>query len=183
MIGFDAVTGGYVARLEDFEVELLSSLVEQVNELLGAGRDADADDDPFAQWEDEFAPSARLDRSDPVVRRLFPDASADEQLAAEHRRLTEETQRRERIAEGELVLTDLAAVDDGLLFVERDHADAWLKTLNAVRLSLSVRLGIETDRDVAEVHALPRSDPRFHLGMLFDWLGLVLESLVDVVGD
>lgn len=179
MRGFDRLPDGYAADVDEFEAELLASLVGQVTELLGGSGDVRSADDPFAQWEGEFAPSAALDHADPVIRRLFPDASDDDLLAAEHRRLTEETLRRERIADGALVLADLDAVERGRLVVSSAHLDAWLRTLNAVRLSLSVRLGVESDADVAALQRLPRRDPRFQLGVLFDWLGLVLESLLD----
>ena len=57
--------------------------------------------------------------------------------------------------------------------------DAWLKTLNGVRLSLAVRLGIESEDDHADLEKLPARDPRTQLVALYDWLGLVLESLLE----
>jgi len=137
--------GGLVAELDDFEVALVASLVGQVNELLGAGLDTGPAEDPFSRWEGGFSAASTLDHSDPVVARLFPDAYAgDPGASAEYRRYTEDDLRRTRIAEGELVLADLAATAEGRrpLVVPVDHAEAWVRTVNGVRLSLAVRLGI-----------------------------------------
>ena len=54
---------------------------------------------------------------------------------------------------------------------------AWLRSLTDVRLSLAVRLGIETDEDAMLLH---QSDDEATLAMaeLYDWLGYVQETLV-----
>ena len=183
-----------VSELDDFEVALVASLVSQVSELIGGTGGAEASGDPFALWARELQGSAPLDRSDPVVARLFPDAySDDEAAAAEHRRFSQDALRRDRIADSEVVLTDLriadsevvltdlAATQDGRLplVIAVDDVDAWLKTLNGVRISLAVRLGIESESDHADLERLPARDPRTQLVALYDWLGLVLESLID----
>ena len=79
------------------------------------------------------------------------------------------------------LLPVLAATADGKepLVVAKADLDAWLKTLNGVRLSLAVRLGIESEDDHADLEKLPARDPRTQLVALYDWLGLVLESLLD----
>lgn len=171
-----------VSELDDFEVALVASLVSQVSELIGGTGGAEASGDPFALWARELQGSAPLDRSDPVVARLFPDAySDDEAAAAEHRRFSQDALRRDRIADSEVVLADLAATQDGRLplVIAVDDVDAWLKTLNGVRISLAVRLGIESESDHADLERLPARDPRTQLVALYDWLGLVLESLID----
>lgn len=186
MIPFERVDGDLVAELDDLEVSLLASLVGQVSDLLGgspgqgyAGASG-AGDDPFARWADEMS-AEPLDRSDPVVRRLFPDASADDLTAAEHRRLSEDALRRGRVEDSGVVLADLEATGNGRrpLVVTDEHLGAWLKTLNGVRLALSVRLGIETTEDHDDLERLSPRDPRAQVVSLYDWLGAVLESLLE----
>lgn len=169
-----------VAELDDFEVALVVSLVSQVRELIGGAGGPEASDDPFARWAREMG-SAPLDRSDPVVARLFPDAYSDEAASAEHRRFSQDALRQARIDDSEVVLADLAATQDGQepVVVALSDLDAWLKTLNGVRLSLAVRLGIESESDHADLERLPARDPRTQLVALYDWLGLVLESLLE----
>ena len=180
MIPFHRDGTDLVAELDDFEVALVTSLVAQVNELIGGAGEPAASDDPFARWARELR-SEPLDRSDPVVARLFHDAYEDEVAAAEHRRFSQDALRRQRITDSEVVLADLAATADGKepLVVAKADLDAWLKTLNGVRLSLAVRLGIESEDDHADLEKLPARDPRTQLVALYDWLGLVLESLLD----
>lgn len=175
-----------VADLEDYEVAMLASLVEQLNELLGdtGERPAPASDDPFDRWEVGFGGVTPLDHDDPLVQRLFPDAYADDHAAAEDfRRFTEDELRRSRIRAGHVVLRDLRATREGRrpLVVAQSHADAWLQTVNGLRLSLSVRLGIVDEHSHTELEALPARDPRSQLMSLYDWLGFVLESLVDAL--
>lgn len=173
----------YVARLEQVEVALLTSLVEQLCELLGDGPEARADD-PFARWAGEMSASERLDRDDPVVRRLFPDAYADDRVAAEEfHRYTVDEQRRGRLDAAHAVLAGLGATNEGrqALRVASDEVDAWLRTVNGVRLSLAVRLGIESEADHDALSELPEQDPRSYVLDLYDWLGYVLESLLSAV--
>lgn len=175
----------YVAEFEAVEVSLVTSLVEQLCELLGDGGDA-VGDDPFARWAGEMAAPASLDRDDPVIGRLFPDAYADDDVAAaEFHRFTADAQRRGRLAAAHLVLAGLAATNEGRrpVRVRADDADAWLRTVNAVRLSLAVRLGIEAEADHDALSQLPARDPRAYVLELYDWLGFVLESLLSAVHD
>lgn len=172
-----------VAELDDFEVALVASLVTQVVDLIGGAAEAEASD-PFSRWASELQGDTVLDRSDPVVLRLFPDAyDGDPAASAEHRRYSQDAQRRQRIADSEVVLADLAATLDGEepLVVSIADVDAWLKTLNGVRLSLAVRLGIESESDHRDLERLPARDPRTQLVALYDWLGLVIESLLDAL--
>lgn len=186
MIPFKRVGDDLVAELDDFEVALVGSLVSQVVELIGlnTGEDGAAphprSGDPFSRWAGEFT-ATELDRSDPVIARLFPDAYTDEAAAAEHRRYSQDTLRRARLDDSDVVLADLLATDDGEhpLVVSLEDVDPWIKTLNGVRLSLAVRLGIESESDHADLERLPARDPRTQLVSLYDWLAAVLESLLE----
>lgn len=183
MIPFEADAGGWTTRLEEHEVVLLTSLVQQLADLLGEGRDAVRADDPFERWAREFDGSVELDHDDPLIARLFPDAYDDPASAAEYRRYTEDAQRRARLEQAGLVLGDLARCADGSvpLRIASGHVDAWLKTVNALRLSLAVRLGIDDEQRHEELLALPARDPRAYVVGLYEWLGLVLESLLDAL--
>lgn len=183
MIPFSRRGEDLVAHVDGFEAALMISLVGQVAELLGGRAPRAQSSDPFAQWESEFEPGVELDRSDPVIARLFPDAYEDAGAAGEHHRFSQEALRRDRIADSDAVLAVLGDVgeDGGELVVPADAAEAWLRVFNGVRLSLAVRLGIETDTDHADLEALSTRDPRSQIVDLYDWLGLVLESLLDAL--
>ena len=77
----------------------------------------------------------------------------------------------------------LAATREGLepLRIAPGHVDAWLRTLNSLRLALSVRLGIADEQSLDEIAALPETDPRAYLYAWYEWLGEVLESLLDAL--
>lgn len=123
---------------------------------------------------------------DPAVQRLVPDAYRDDQDAAqEFRSLTQDDLLQRRRADAEVVLADLAPAadipedpDDPALresvplALDQAHAQAWLRTLAAVRLVLATRLGIaDADHHVD-------GDPRFGI---YDWLGYRLDGLVRAV--
>lgn len=175
-----------VAEVEEFEVALLSSLAEQLRQLLGAA-EGDAPDhsrlDAFERLAAVSGASVELDHGDPLIERLFPPAYADAKRDAEYRRYTEEEARLNRVSAANIVLADLAATREGTepLMVPPDHVDAWLKTVNALRLSLSVRLGITDEASVVALGRLHARDPRAHLLDIYDWLGFVLESLLEAV--
>ena len=59
-----------------------------------------------------------------------------------------------------------------------EQASAWLQAINAVRLVLGTRLGIEDDD-----YEMPtsRNDPDLPLWMLFDFLGALLNDLVEAM--
>lgn len=127
---------------------------------------------------------ARSAADDPGLQRLSPAAYPDDHDAsAEYRRLTE-SDAIQRRREG--VSTVLAAIDaptpeaveqDPLAAhpvpVDAASADAWMRTLAALRLVLASRLGIDGDDDHDE------DDPRF---AVYDWLGYRLDELVRALG-
>lgn len=170
-------------RLSGVEVELLASLVGQLGELIEADADqpAPASSDPFDLWQAEFTTPVPLDRSDPVITRLFPDAYPDDPVAsAEFRRLTQARQRNDRREQAELVLAALAESQGGQRPVQVQLADleAWLKTLAALRLSLASRLGIRTADDIEPLEALDDDDPRGYVYRVYEWLAYLTEALV-----
>ena len=69
--------------------------------------------------------------------------------------------------------------DGGEVEVELDPAQvqAWLRALTDVRLALAVRLGIETDEDLARLEE-SEDEAELAFGDVYDWRGFVQESLV-----
>ena len=134
---------------------------------------------------------------DPVLQRLLPDAYRDDSdESAEFRRFTERSLTSAKVANAEALLATLRdagldetkvddedAEDQEPLEVELDAeaVQAWLRTLTDVRLSLAVRLGIESDEDMMLLH---QSEDEAVIAMteLYDWLGYVQETLVTALG-
>jgi hypothetical protein len=113
--------------------------------------------------------------ADPAVARLVPAAyREDASAAAEFRRLTEgdllATRRRDAEAvRSTLEHAETAASDLRAVVLDDQAAQAWLRTLTALRLVLADRLGIVTD---ADIHP---EDPRF---AVYEWVGYRLELLL-----
>ncbi len=172
-----------LATLAEYEVSLLESLTDQLISLLEADGLAPAPDDPIAAWQADQ--DSELDTSDPVLGRLFPPAYRDDPGAdADYRRFTQTDQRRARIAQARVVLDALAEADGGRhhVVIRDQDTDAWLKTLTALRLSLAVRLGIETADDVAGFEDLDDEDPRQVIYGIYEWLGYLSEELLSRLG-
>jgi len=176
--------GGMVATFDPAEANVLANLAGQVIELL---RDRNgtqvADPDPLLGDLGMTGPSQPPE--DPVLKRLLPDAYRDDpDDAAEFRRFTETSLTSTKVANAEALMASLAAAGlDGLseepieVELDPDAVQAWLRTLTDIRLSLAVRLGIETDEDAMLLEN--SSDPAVvAMGELYDWLGYVQESLV-----
>ncbi|WP_040161508.1 DUF2017 domain-containing protein [Nigerium massiliense] len=183
MKAFERTPAGLSAEFEEFEVSLLASLVDQVVEVMG-GREAVRDVDPLEKLFNGFPDADRpeLDRTDPVVQRLFPDAYPDDpEAAAEFRRFTDEEAIRGRVADADIVLADLDTINEERLVIPDDHVGPWIKTLNAVRLAMAARLGIVDERSQRKLSRLPSRDPRRNLMHLYEWLGYVLETLLEAV--
>ena len=183
--------GMITTQLSAYEVELLSSLVRQLVELVSDGEPAGFGErpetgDPFdalvadlqvAQDEPEVS-------EDPVLNRLFPSAYPDDPASSsDFRRYTERDLRTQKVAEAQVVLNRLEATALGAhdLKIPRDEVEAWLRTLTSVRLAVATRLGI-TDTETAERLAdLPEEDPRSFLVSVYDWLGFAQETMVNAL--
>lgn len=170
-------------KLTDYETALLESLVDQFLGLLEADGALSTSSDPFDRWQAEMESDEPLDRSDPVISRLFPDAYPDDPVASfEFRRLTQAKQLGDRQRQAEAVLSALADSEAGKhpVQVRLIDLDDWLKTLTAVRLSLAVRLGIQTADDTEELENLPEDDPRAYIYRVYEWIAYVTENLVSL---
>ncbi len=194
MRGVEPAEGHFVIHFDTDEAGLLAGIVDQLTEILADARPLDplpVADDPFAQWEAEFAggvprsiedPDA-LDDVDPVIRRLFPDAySQDPAASDDFRRFTQPALAAQKLDEADIVLSDLQATDRrGRCTVSMTHLGAWLKTLNNVRLALAVRLDITDEISADEASQRPEGDPRSWLYEVYAWTGWLQECVLAVI--
>ncbi|MFC5179821.1 DUF2017 domain-containing protein [Actinomadura harenae] len=184
--------GAVRIRFEPEEAALVRTLMEQMLDLLG--------DPPGA--DDELAAVGISDRAttpeDPVLARLFPDAYRDDgEAAGEFRRYTEMGLRDGKREAAGIVLSGLADAfgapggKDGAgsraekasraeVELTTEHAQAWLRALNDVRLALGTRLDI-SEEWYEEAEGLDPSDPRMPMYAAYDWLTMLQESLVRAV--
>lgn len=170
--------------LTNNDVDLLDSLAEQLIELLSDGFPEPVEevpDDPFVRWEAELAEPQGLDDDamDPAVQRLFPNPYPhDAQAAADYRRFTETDQRRHKMDDAQTVRRGLST---GLpVRITEVEVGPWLKTLNALRLVLATRLGLDDDEAVHDLRRLPDDDPRVMMGAVMDWLAYLQSVIIEL---
>lgn len=180
----------YVAGLDAAGRAVLLDVVDDVLRLL------DGDGARTGQGPDHPLDRVRLNAPpveppvDPALRRLLPDASRDEALAAELRRLTEPDVRDAKV--GNLARLR-AAVQDARpnVVVLPSEAAQVAAALTDLRLVVSERLGVRTDADAEAVYRLaaedlvdeddaPAADRRF-LAAVYAVLTLMQESLVGLL--
>ena len=174
MAGFRATSGGVTARFAKPEAAIIRDLVGQVVELVVA--------DVQAEETDELAAMVGISDStevpeDPVLARLLPDGYRDDPEAAQDfRRFTESGLRSAKVESAQLLLQTLPA-GGGKISLSGDQAEAWLRSLNDVRLALGVRLGVTDDYDGLSEDVQP-DDPRYAYIQVYQWLAFLQESLV-----
>ena len=174
MAGFRPTSDGVTARFAKPEAAIIRDLVGQVVELVVADIPAP---DP-----DELAAMVGISDStevpdDPVLARLLPDGYRDDpESAQEFRRFTESGLRSAKVESAQMLLQTLP-VSGGKVKLSSDQAEAWLRSLNDVRLALGVRLGVTDDFDGLNEHVGP-DDPRHAYIQVYQWLAFLQESLV-----
>jgi hypothetical protein len=186
LAGFRATSGGATARFAAAQAAIIRSLVSQVAELVGGeGGSAPepADEDMAAQLglsEQLGVADATKLPDDPILARLLPDAYGDDpEASGEFRRYTEMGLRSGKVAAAQTVLDTLPA-SGGRVRLSAADAQAWLRALNDVRLSLGVVLGVTDDFDDT-VATLTADDPRAAYIGVYQWLAYLQESLVDAL--
>jgi hypothetical protein len=183
--------GMITTQLSPYEVELLTSLVKQLVELVSDGDPVGfpAGPEPADSFEAlvadlEVDPDEPEASEDPVLKRLFPDAYPhDTTASSEFRRFTERDLRAKKVAEAQVVLDRLATTELGArdLRIPRDEVEAWLRTLTGVRLAVATRLGISDAEAADELSALPEDDPRSFMVSVYDWLGFAQETFINAL--
>lgn len=189
---------GPKVRLTDPELELLTRLTDDVDQLLMGGPDVDerfaaASDptltrgglDPLVELTGLDLPAAEAVEppTDPALRRLLPDAYRDdEQAAAEFRRYTDATLRGAKRADATMVRQALASIAVmGERVLDDEQTQAWLRFLTDARLVIASRLGIETAADAEAMEMLGLDDPRRIAYGVYEWLLAVLSDLLEAI--
>jgi Domain of unknown function (DUF2017) len=112
----------------------------------------------------------KLGSEDPRLRRLYPAAySDDEEKDAEYRRLTHEELSSGRLAA--IAVAERTIAEDELT---PDQLTAWMHAVNALRLVLGTMLDVNED----DPFAVDPDDPNAREYMLYGYLGLLLEEIV-----
>ena len=192
------------------EAHVLINLTEQLVELLSEGDGQSHQVDPLLHL--VGISNADSPPEDPVLRRLLPNAYADEKSAGEFRRYTEHGLREKKKAHALIIYEALlpqdeewtgdTPLDKGFLTVTFPSAQAleWLGGLNDLRLALAVRLGIGADLDVnkdagkEEAPSTPDSihkkyelmldsDPMKAVYSVYSWIGWLQQSLLDALSN
>ena len=191
MAGFRRTTRGVSARFTSGQAGIIRNLVAQVAELVGgpgaaepppAGGPAEPGEAAGGDLPLDLAAIIGTDApaappEDPVLARLLPDAYGDDpEAAGEFRRYTELGLRSGKVAAAQTVLATLPS-DGGRVRLSAGDAEAWLRSLNDVRLALGVVLGITEDYE-HEFSELDPDDPREAYLHVYDWLTFLQETLV-----
>ncbi len=126
-----------------------------------------------------------VDRRDPGLARLFPDAYQDSaEDSAEFRRYTEEELRAGKVETADLVLATLPD-GGGEVRLDAEQAAGWLRAVNDIRLLLGARLELTDDTDLTEALtselAEKESSPRVAQLAAYGYLSELQESLVEAV--
>jgi hypothetical protein len=167
--GFERARSGLVLRLSSEEAAVVRTLVEQLVALVGERPGSEGELAALGISEQAEAPD------DPVLARLFPDAyREDPEAAGDFRRYTEAglRDRKQRDAAGVL-----DALRPGVVSVDEELAQAWLRVLNDIRLALGTRLDV-TEEAYDRIAGLDLDDPRYAMFAVYDWLTVLQESLV-----
>lgn len=158
-----------VARFADEEIAVLIELVDQELTLLSEVNPDAPDDADLAQA--GIGGSSTPPR-DPALARLLPDAYRDDaEASSEYRRLTESALVSRKIAAARTLRDDLGT---GVVQLDEDSAQVWLRAINDLRLIIASRLGIEQDDDEGEGDEVMQD--------VYRWLGGVQASLLDAMG-
>jgi len=174
---FRATSRGITARFARPEAAIIRELVGQVVELVAADLPATGADDLAAMV--GISDSAEVP-DDPVLARLLPDGYRnDPDAALEFRRFTESGLRSAKVESAQLLLQTLPA-GGGRVRLSADEAEAWLRSLNDVRLAMGVRLGVTEDFEQL-IEDLEPDDARYGYAHIYDWLSLLQASLVEAL--
>ncbi|MCF6467168.1 DUF2017 domain-containing protein [Nonomuraea sp. MG754425] len=162
--------GNVVAVFEAAEVSLLRSLASMMLGIVSPGQTSD---DPLERAlgigvGDGAAPS------DPVLARLFPSAYQDDKESAEFRRYTEATLRDGKRADAQTVHESARS---GRFELSPEQAQAWLRALNDLRLTLGTKLEV-TEEIHDQIATMSEDDPRYPAYVTYDWLTYLQDSLV-----
>lgn len=176
MGGFRRRRGKLVVTLDPAEVQVLADVVDQVRQLL-AQRRAEAPSDPLdAITGIQTAPATTP--TDPALARLLPDFHReDDELSGGFRVLYEPEliTAKDRAA---VVLLDSLPHGGGTVRLSEETAEAWLTSINDVRLALGVRLDITDDETEPDLERPELRGTGATMFNIYRWLSALQDSLV-----
>jgi Domain of unknown function (DUF2017) len=171
--GFRRNRHGHVwLHLPDSERRLMRDLLGQIDQMLEPDEPHEPVD-PLAEL--VGIDPAAVRPADPALARLFPDAYTEPELADEFRRFTMRDLRAGKRANATMALATLDRPDPTRLSAA--ECQAWLGTLNDLRLTLGTRLAV-TDDGSDRLLDLPEDDPRRGLYVVYDWLTYHQDRLI-----
>jgi hypothetical protein len=153
MATIDRTPDGVSIELEGDEASLLERLTDEMQLLL----------------REEPSPT------DPVSKRLFPDAYDDPMDQAQYSDLMGDSLAAGKRAALAKMQESLAARSDERVLLEGDTAEAWLSTLNDMRLAIGTRLDVTEEVMNQE---LDPSNPQAGALAVLHWLGWVQEAVL-----
>lgn len=120
-----------------------------------------------------------LATDDPSLTRLFPTAYPDDpERDAGYRALVRDELLEKRFAALDVVQSTVAALGDGPVEVDGDELSAWMRSINDLRLVLGTRLDVSEDD---QHHGLDPDDPDAPALALYDYLGMLVATIVDAL--
>lgn len=175
--------GQILLELDPQEVSILDNLVSQLLALLQSHSSVDLDPDPlFASL--EVGGTDRLPH-DPALARLLPDAYETTGEASEFRQVTEQGLINRKLEDAMIVGAALSAnapdnahldsVHPVSVAITAETFQPWIRTLTAVRLAVSARLGIAHADDHIALAEDPESSDAL---IIFDWLATLVEAVL-----
>jgi hypothetical protein len=176
--GFRRAARGVELWLPEWEGAILAELVRFIDELL----EPPPVDDPLEALVG-LRDTAPPPPEDPAIARLLPDPYPDDPLASgDFRRRRTDDALAHRRAAARRVLATMPGPGQRLL-LDDDAAQAWLTTLNDLRLLLGTRLGITHDDFLEELGPLAADDRRLPLVEMYELLTELVDNLVQVLFD
>ncbi len=163
--------GRVTARISADERDYLLYLLAELEPVL-APLPVAADQDPLAAM---VGISSAVRPDEPGVLRLFPDAYADPDAAAEFRRFTEQGLREAKTASLQTMRETLVGSGEKVV-LSRPQAEGWISTLNDLRLLMGTRLGVTAEFSFG-AEADPQ-DPATLAAATYEFLGWVQGTLL-----
>jgi hypothetical protein len=114
-----------------------------------------------------------VDPDDPAVRRLFPPAYSDDKSDEQYRSLV-----RDQLVNGRAKALATVRETLGVETLDDEQADAWLRTLNDLRLVLGTRLDVSEEIDYDRIDF---DEPAGRDLAVYGYLSWLQEQLVEAL--
>ncbi|MDO4413353.1 DUF2017 family protein [Cutibacterium sp.] len=170
----------YLEPREIVGIEIaLSYYVEALSQLRVTPARPTCQTDPFALWERQFSGPQE---DDEVRRAILPNAYRDDELAdAQFHDSHDAEEVAARWEDAQELQTDLETLHQtGCISMNPEVTQRWLRTVNALRGMMAARLAITDQISADEVARAAREKPDAQEECVYEWLGFVVEILVEV---